>query len=93
MVAPNYSHLTRRAPDPSKPHREALATRFHHYFDRHPNVSRHEFLLGGLQHETDTRQPLTVNDLRIHAWLLERQAIVDRERSGWRAKAKRWFQG
>jgi hypothetical protein len=54
-------------------------------------VSREDFLVGALQHEIDARQPLTADDVRIHAWLLERQAVLDRERSGWRAKAKRWF--
>ena len=40
-----------------------------------------------------TRRPsLTRDDMRIHAWLIARQALVGRERSGWGAKLRQFFQ-
>jgi hypothetical protein len=92
MVARNYSYEIRRVSDQVNPRARALANRVRRYFDDHPHLSREDFLVGALQHKIDVRQPLSINDLQIHAWLLKRQVTLDRVRSSWRAKAKRWFQ-
>jgi len=91
MVAPNHSSPVRQTALNSTPQTQALKDRIRRYFDEHPQVSRDDFLFGALQHETGSRQPLTSEDMRIHAWLIERQAILDRERSGWRSRARRVF--
>jgi hypothetical protein len=91
MVAPNYSYRAPRTAVRAMPRTAALADRLRRYFDQHSTMSRDDFLIGALQHEIDARQPLTIDDVRIHAWLVERQAVLDRERSGWQAKAKRLF--
>ena len=91
MVAPNYSYPIPRRTVTAKPRTAALADRLHRYFDQHPSASREDFLIGALEHEIDARQPPTIDDVRIHAWLVKRQAVLNRERSGWRAKARRLF--
>jgi hypothetical protein len=73
-----------------------LTERVHHYFDRHPELSREEFVLKAVQHELDTvereenygmrRSPSspsfpTAQDIRIHAWLNGRLMKLHRERS------------
>ncbi|SRR5579871_5093114 len=89
------------------------------YFDRHPEVSREEFLLEAVrreihareQRETDrrarpmlrahrganrwstTRSPLTAEDIRIHAWLNERLAVLHHERHGLWPRLRRVFFG
>ena len=37
-------------------------------------------------------RPINGDDAQIHAWLVRRQAVLDRHRNTWRAKAKRLFQ-
>jgi hypothetical protein len=91
MVAPNHSYAVPRIASNAKPQTHAVSDRVRRYFDEHPQESRDDFLFGARQHETGSRQPLTIDDMRIHAWLIERQAILDRERSGWRSRAKRLF--
>jgi hypothetical protein len=91
MVAPNHSYAVRQTASNSAPQTQALKERLHRYFNEHPQESRDDFLFGALQHETGSRQPPTTEDMRIHAWLIERQAILDRERSGWRSRARRLF--
>jgi hypothetical protein len=91
MVAPNHSYAVRQTASKSTPQTQALKHRLRSYFDAHPQVSREEFLVGALQGEIDSREPLTAKDMRIHAWLIERQAILDRERNGWRSRARRLF--
>lgn len=70
-----------------------LAGRVRHYFARHPEVSREEFLLEALARELALREgpdaeavplnrPLTEEDLRLHARLNERLAALNYERYG-----------
>ena len=39
----------------------------------------------------DYRQPLTTEDVRVHTWINERLAILDRNRRGLWAKVRRFF--
>jgi hypothetical protein len=39
----------------------------------------------------DERRPLTEEDLRIHAWLSERLALLHREPQGWWPKVRRFL--
>jgi hypothetical protein len=41
----------------------------------------------------DYRPPLTAEDLRIHAWINERLAVLQRERHGLGAKVRRFLVG
>jgi hypothetical protein len=91
MVAANRSYLTPQSAIHRKPDMPELTAQHRRHFDDHRRASREGFTPGALPHENDARQPLTADDLRIHAWLIERQAQLDRDRSGWRAKARRLF--
>jgi hypothetical protein len=88
MVAPNYAKRTPSVALDASLKTKSLAERLSWYFAKHPQVSREDFLFSALEQEMDRQ---SVQDLAIHAWLVERQAIVDRERNGWRAKARRLF--
>jgi hypothetical protein len=106
-----------------RPPIEPLAEHVRHYFDRHPEVSREEFLLGALrkeihfreQRETDNAAGLarwegegmntplwrgretalrrrrlpSAEDIRLHAWLAERLAVLHHERHGLWPKLRR----
>jgi hypothetical protein len=41
----------------------------------------------------DDRPPLTAEDIRIHAWINERLAVLHRERHGLRARLRRFLPG
>jgi hypothetical protein len=89
MVAANRTYLSPQGSIHAKPQSAEMPYR-HHFDDQRP-VSPEDLLFRARQHESDAGQPLTADDLRIHAWLVRRQAKLDRDRSGWRAKARRLF--
>jgi hypothetical protein len=96
-----------------------LVERVRHYFDRHPEVSRDEFLLEAIRREIYSREqkqtgngaglgrqesqgtsrwsiarpPLTAEDIRIHAWLNERLAMLHHKRHGLWSKLRRFLFG
>jgi len=71
-----------------------LAERVRHYFDQYPEVAREEFVLESRREGTRTaRPPLSAEDIRIHAWLIERLAIVHYERHGLWPKLRRFLFG
>jgi len=83
-----------------------LADRLRRYFDRHPEVSREQFLLAALRDEIDAREAATPwyawplerprvreEDVRMHAWLTERLELVNRERYGFWATVRQFFLG
>jgi hypothetical protein len=97
---------------------DGLADRIRQYFDRHPEVSREEFLLDALDREIDQREqgeadgagrPSTDGlsadrgealwprwseaDVRGHAWLNQRMAVLRRERRGWWQRLRRLLSG
>jgi hypothetical protein len=119
MVAFNAYNRSLSARTSLRPPGSRLAERVRHYFDRHPEVSREEFLREAVQREiylreqTDTeagtgprgrtdgeaahrfraRPALTAEDIRIHAWLTERLAMLHYERHGLWPRFKRFFFG
>jgi hypothetical protein len=50
-------------------------------------------LSGRTIHVFDYRQPLTAEDLRIHAWINERLAGLDRDRNSLWPKVRRFLLG
>jgi hypothetical protein len=50
-------------------------------------------LSGRTTHVLDYRPPLTAEDLRIHAWINDRLAVLHRERHGLWAKVRRFLLG
>jgi len=50
-------------------------------------------LLGRATRVLDYRPPLTAEDLRIHAWINERLAVLHRERNSAWAKVRRFLLG
>ena len=82
-----------------------FAERVRQYFDRHLEVSREEFLVEAVRREIDFREQretenaagpaptLTAEDIRIHAWLLERLALVNYEQHGLWPKLRRFLFG
>jgi hypothetical protein len=101
------------------PPSKRLDERLRRYFDRHPEVSRQEFLLKALWGEihfreqrepgnavgpgrreragttrwSTARPPLTAEDIRIHAWLTERWAVLHHERHSLWPKLRRLLFG
>jgi hypothetical protein len=92
MVAANRSYLSPQDATHDKPRMAELPAHVRHYFDGGRRATREDFPVGANRLEMGARQSLTAHDLRIHAWLIQRQAVVNRDRSGWRAKAKRLLQ-
>jgi hypothetical protein len=86
IPANRISHLSSADLDGRWP-ANRLGERLHHYFDRHPDVSRSEFLVEAVQKELAVRdeqahgvapawsyarpQPVTEEDVRIHTWLTD----------------------
>lgn len=91
MVARNNSFQGRQTAGNAKAQTPALTVGRRHNFDLRPRVTLERFSPGISRHELSYPQPLTVDDVGIHAWLIERQALVNRERRGWRARLKRFF--
>jgi hypothetical protein len=50
-------------------------------------------LAGRVTRVLDYRPPLSAEDLRTHAWINERLAVLDRERHGLWAKVRRFLFG
>jgi hypothetical protein len=82
-----------------------LAERVRRYLVRHPDVAPGEFLLDAVRREltrreslgthswSEGRRPLTEEDIRLHAWLNERLAMLHRERHGLWPRMQRFFFG
>jgi hypothetical protein len=56
VVAANPNYRFPPAPPNSVPPAKRLAERVRHYFDRHPEVSREEFLLDAVRRELNSRE-------------------------------------
>jgi hypothetical protein len=69
-----------------------LAERVGYNFDRDPKTSRDEFLLEAVPQDS-TRRPLSAEDLRLHAWLTERLAVLHYQRHGLWPRLRRFFFG
>jgi hypothetical protein len=81
-----------------------LVQRVRHYLDRHPEISRAEFLLEAVHREIDRREGQeatrtasdprpTAEDIRIHAWLSDRLALLHYERHGLWPRLRRLLLG
>ena len=96
MVAINkHWRFSPTAPNPVPP-AGRLAERVRRYFARHPEVSREEFLLDAVAKELtlrDGRSPLTEEDVRFHARLNKRLAVLHHERYGLWPKVRRLLFG
>jgi len=67
-----------------------LVMRVRNYLDQHPKVSREEFLVDAVRWSA-ARPRLTAEDLRLHAWLAERLAVLHYERHGLWPRLRRFL--
>jgi hypothetical protein len=83
MVAVNPNNLPSDTYKPV-PH----VNRVRYYFDLPSGLAREKFL-----HIATGRQPPSAKDIRLHAWLAERMAILHHERHGLWPKLRRFLIG
>jgi hypothetical protein len=105
MVAANPKYRIPFAAAKPVPPVKQLAERVRQYFVRHPEVSREEFLVEAVRREIAFREQreienaagpaptLTAEDIRIHACLVERLAVVYYEQHGLWPKLRRFLFG
>jgi hypothetical protein len=101
MAAVNRNDRCPSARSNPTPPVNRLAERVRHYFHRHPEVSREEFLLEAVRREMHRREgpwaparlPPSTEEIRIHAGLTERLAAFDYERHGLWPKFRRFLFG
>jgi hypothetical protein len=67
-----------------------LAAGVRHCFDQRPELAREKFSLEDLR---GARPRLSAEDIRIHAWLNERLAMLDYERHGLWPRLRRFVFG
>jgi hypothetical protein len=85
MAAANRNDRFPSARSEPTPAVNRLAERVRPYFDQHPAVFQQEFLPEAIQ--------LSAEDIRIHAWLTERLAVLHRERHGLWPRLRRFLSG
>jgi hypothetical protein len=119
MVAANPNNRFPYAGSNAVPPVNRLAERVRQYFNKHPEVSRQEFLLQAVLREihfrermatgsgtgsarregegtsrwSTARPPLSAEDIRIHARLIERLAALNYERYGLWPRLRRFLFG
>jgi hypothetical protein len=87
MFAPNPHDRLRFVGSKPVPAFNPRASRFRFYFDQLPEEWAEEF-----QGPT-AAQPLSAADIRLHAWLSERLALLHRERHGLWSALRRFLFG
>jgi hypothetical protein len=84
-----------------RPPLTGLAARFRQFFDQHSEASRQERLPDAYRRDLNARAldrwsprpPLTEEDIRLHAWLAERLAVVNYEKHGLWPRLRRFLLG
>jgi hypothetical protein len=104
MVAPDLNHHIAATAHQGMSQGNPVGERLRHYFDRHPEVFRQEFLLDAVRREllireqTETRNSsprssISAADIAVHAWLSQRLAMLHAERDGIWGRLRRFFFG
>jgi hypothetical protein len=104
MVAANPNDRIPPAGSDPLPVVNRLVERVFRYLDQHPEISRAEFLLEAVHREIDRRERQeairtsarrrpSAEDVRLHAWLSDRVAMLHYERNGLWPRLRRFLAG